>query len=320
MRQVCEPPVEVTAHICGVCMIRVLLVENNPTDATRALEMLRETEKGQMEVIHVERLSSALHRLTRESFDAILLDRILVDTHGLDTLDLIQAALGRMPIVVLGDKDDEAAERQMIQHGAQEVVIKEGSTSVQLARAVRHAVERKKAEQHLSYLAQHDPLTALANRMLFRDRMAHAVAMAKRKKHVVGLVLCGLDSFKETIRMFGQEAGDRLLKEAADRLKKCLREVDTAARLAGDELTCLLEGVNSRGDMEIIGKRILQAFAQPWSIENQESPVTVSLGLVVYPLDGQQINDLFARAQAAMDSAKEAGGNRYCFPLVPSAA
>lgn len=295
-------------------MIRVLLVENNSADAKRATEMLRETENGQIEVTHVERLSSALHRLTRESFDAILLDRILVDTHGLDTLDLIQAALGRMPIVVLGDKDDEAAERQMIQHGAQEVVIKEGSTSVQLARAVRHAVERKKAEQHLSYLAQHDPLTTLANRMLFRDRMVHAVAMAKRKKHVVGLVLCGLDSFKETIRMFGQEAGDRLLKEAADRLKKCLREVDTAARLAGDELTCLLEGVNSRGDMEIIGKRILQAFAQPWSIENQESPVTVSLGLVVYPLDGQEINDLFARAKEAMDYAREAGGNRYSFP------
>jgi len=295
-------------------MIRVLLVENNSADAKRATEMLRETENGQIEVTHVERLSSALHRLTRESFDAILLDRTLVDTHGLDTLDLIQAALGRMPIVVLGEKDDEAAERQMIQHGAQEVVIKEGSTSMQLARAVRHAVERKKAEQHLSYLAQHDPLTTLANRMLFRDRMVHAVAMAKRKKHVVGLVLCGLDSFKETIRMFGQEAGDRLLKEAADRLKKCLREVDTAARLAGDELTCLLEGVNSRGDMEIIGKRILQVFAQPWSIENQESPVTVSLGLVVYPLDGQEINDLFARAKEAMDDAREAGGNRYCFP------
>jgi len=295
-------------------MIRVLLVENNSADAKRATEMLRETEKGQIEVTHVERLSSALHRLTRESFDAILLDRTLVDTHGLDTLDLIQAALGRMPIVVLDDKGDEVSEQQMIQHGAQEVVIKEGSTSAQLARAVRHAVDRKKAEQHLSYLAQHDPLTTLANRMLFRDRMVHAVAMAKRKKHVVGLVLCGLDSFKDTIRMFGQEAGDRLLKEAADRLKKCLREVDTAARLAGDELTCLLEGVNSRGDMEVIGNRILQAFAQPWGIENQESPVTVSLGLVVYPLDGVEVNDLFASAKAAMDHAREAGGNRYCFP------
>lgn len=295
-------------------MIRVLLVENNLADAKRALEMLLETEEGQIEVTHVERLSSALHRLSRESFDAILIDRTLVDTHGLDTLDLIQAALGRMPIVVLGEKSDEAAERQMIQHGAQEVVIKDGSTAEQLTRAVRHAVERKKAEQHLSYLAQHDPLTALANRVLFRDRMNHAVAMAKRKKHVVGLILCGLDRFTETNRTFVAELGDLLLKEAADRLKKCLREVDTAARLTGDEFTCLLEGINSRADMEIVGARILKAFAQPWAIEDQEMSVSVSLGLVVYPLDGQELNDLFARAKAAMDSAREAGGNRYYFP------
>src|SRR5580765_1750101 len=301
-------------------MIRVLLVENNPDDAKLALDLLQETEKGQIEVTHVERLSNALHRLGRESFDAILMDRAVVDTHGLDTLDLIQAALGRMPIVVLGKKDDEAADRQMIQHGAQEVVIKDGSTAAQLTRAIRHAVDRKKAEQHLSYLAQHDPLTTLANRMLFRDRMTHAVAMAKRKKHVVGLMLCGLDRFKETNWMCGQEAGDLLLKEAADRLKKCLREVDTAARLSGDEFTCLLEGINSLADMETVGDRIMRGFARPWSIEKQETSVTVSLGLVVYPLDGQEINDLFARAQAAMDSAKEAGGNRYCFPLVPSAA
>ena len=300
-------------------MIRVLLVENNPADAQRALDLLREKEDGQIEVTHVERLSSALHRLGRESFDAILMDRTLVNTHGLDTLDLIQAALGRMPIVVLGEKDDEAADRQMIQHGAQEVVIKDGSTAEQLTRAVRHAVERKKAEQHLSYLAQQDPLTTLANRVLFRDRMTHAVAMAKRKKHVVGLMLCGLDRFKETSQTFGQESGDFLLKEAADRLKKCLREVDTAARLGGDEFTCLLEGINSRADMEIVGSRILSAFVQPWTVEKQEMTLTMSLGLVVYPLDGQEINDLFASAKAAMDSAKEAGGNRYCFPLSQAA-
>ena len=295
-------------------MIRVLLVENNPDDAKLALDLLQETEKRQIEVTHVERLSNALHRLGRESFDAILMDRAVVDTHGLDTLDLIQATLGRMPIVVLGEKDDEAADRQMIQHGAQDVVIKDGSTAEQLTRALRHAVERKKAEQNLSYLAQHDPLTTLANRVLFRDRMIHAVAMAKRKKHVVGLMLCGLDPFTETNRLIVAESGDLLLKEAADRLKKCLREVDTAARLSGDDFTCLLEGINSRADMETVGDRILKAFAQPWAIEEQEMSVTVSLGLVVYPLDGQELNDLFARAKAAMDSAREAGGNRYCFP------
>jgi two-component system, cell cycle response regulator len=300
-------------------MIRVLLVEDNPGDAKRAIEKLREKENGQIEVTHVERLSSALRRLNQESFDAIVMDQTLVDTHGLDTLDLIQAALGRLPIVVLGEKDNEAADQQMIQHGAQEVVMKDGSTAAQLTRAVRHAVERKKAEQNLSYLAQQDPLTTLANRVLFRDRMIHAVAMAKRKKQVVGLVLCGLDRFKETLWACGQEMGDLLLKEAADRLKKCLREVDTAARLGGDEFTCLMEGVNSRPDMEIIGNRILKAFAQPWVIDKKETPVTVSLGLVAYPLDGEEIDGLFASAKAAMESAREAGGNRYCFPS-PQAA
>ena len=300
-------------------MIRVLLVEDNPGDAKRAIEMLREKEKGEIEVTHVERLSSALRRLNQESFDAIVMDQTLVDTHGLDMLDLIQAALGRLPIVVLGEKDNEAADRQMIQHGAQEVVMKDGSTAAQLTRAVRHAVERKKAEQNLSYLAQQDPLTTLANRVLFRDRMIHAVAMAKRKKQVVGLVLCGLDRFKETVWAFGQEMGDLLLKEAADRLKKCLREVDTAARLGGDEFTCLMEGVNSRPDMEIIGNRILKAFAQPCVIEKKEVPVSVSLGLVVYPIDSEEIDGLFTSAKVAMESAREAGGNRYCFPS-PQAA
>jgi len=300
-------------------MIRVLLVQDNPRDAKRAIEMLREKEIGQIEVTHVERLSSALRRLNQESFDAIIMDQTLVDTHGLDTLDLIQAALGRLPIVVLGEKDNEAADHQMIQHGAQEVVMKDGSTAAQLIRAVRHAVERKKAEQNLSYLAQQDPLTTLANRVLFRDRMIHAVAMAKRKKQVVGLVLCGLDRFKETVWACGQELGDFLLKEAADRLKTCLREVDTAARLGGDEFTCLMEGVSSRSDMEIIGDRILKAFVKPCVIESKEVTVTVSLGLVVYPIDGQEIDGLFTSAKVAMESAREAGGNRYCFPSLQPA-
>lgn len=295
-------------------MIRVLLIENNLDDAKHAVHVLGETEKGEIEVTHVERLSSALRRLGRESFEAIVLNRDLIDTHGLDTLDLIQAAVGRMPIVVLDEKSDTDSERQLIQHGAQEVLVKEGSSAEQLTRAVRHAVERKKAEQHLSYLSQHDPLTTLANRVMFRDRMAHAVAMAKRKKHVVGLVLCGLDGFKETSLSFGQEVADCLLKEAAVRIKNCLREVDTGARLSEGEFTCLLEGINSRQEMEIVGNRILKAFAQPWAIDKQETPVTVSLGLVAYPLDGEEINDLFDSAKAALNSARDLGGNRFCFP------
>jgi len=294
-------------------MIRVLLVEENEAEARDARAMLQQAGQGQIDVTHVTRLSTALRRLGGESFDAILLDGALVDTHGLDTLDLVQAALARLPIVVLSDQQDLALERKAIQRGVQDVVVKKHWTPEQLARSVHHAVERKRAEQNLAYLAQYDPLTALANRALFRDRLIHALAMAKRKKQEVGLVLLGLDQFSTLATTCGANIGDAVLKETADRLKQCMREVDTVARLGGHEFTCLLEGITCRADMEIVAKRVLAAMAKPFVIHEEERSVTVSLGLVVYPLDGQQVDELLQRAHDALAVAQESGGARYQF-------
>jgi diguanylate cyclase (GGDEF)-like protein len=295
-------------------VIKVLLVEENQADASRACGMLSEAGGGDIQVTHVEKLSAALRRLNRETFDAILLHGELIGTHGLDVLDLLQAALARMPIVVLADQNDVGMERRAIQRGIQDVISKKHWTAEQLVRSVRHAVDRKKAEQHLSYLAQYDPLTALANRALFRDRLVHAVASAKRKKQEVGLVLLGLDQFKSLAETLGTDGCDLLLKEAADRLKKCMREVDTVARLAGDEFTCLVEGINCRADMEIVAKRVLTSVTAPYNVKGQEVAVTASLGLTVYPLDGQQIDELLQQAQKALTAAQESGGGSYQFP------
>lgn len=294
--------------------IRVLLVEEDEAVAREARAMLQEAGQGLIEVAHVTQLSTALRRLSGESFDAILLDGTLVDTHGLDTLDLVQAALARMPIVVLADQHDPALERKTIQRGVQDVVIKKQWTPDQLVRSVRHAVDRKRTEQNLAYLAQYDPLTALANRALFRDRLAHAVAVAKRKKQEVGIILLGLDRFKALSETLSSEACDALLKETAERLKQCMREVDTVARLGGHEFTCLLEGINCRADMEIVSRRVLAAMAKPFKVAEQEMTVTASLGLTVYPLDGQHIDELLERAHDALESAQESGGVHYQFP------
>ena len=292
-------------------MIRVLLVEGNEAEARDARTMLQQVGQGQIEVTHVTRLSTALRRLSNESFDAILLAGALVDTHGLDTLDLVQAALIRMPIVVLSDQQDPALERKAIQRGVQDVVVKKNWTSEQLASSVYHAIDRKRAERSLAYLAQYDPLTALANRALFHDRLAHALAMAKRKKHEVGVVLLGLDRFQEVVGQHGPEVGDALLIATADRMKQCMREVDTVARLGGDVFTCLLEGITCKNDMEIVAKRILASMTKPVKITDQDAVVTVSLGLAVFPLDGQDADELLDCAKEAMTRAQEAGGNGY---------
>ncbi|MBH0199100.1 MAG: diguanylate cyclase [Nitrospira sp.] len=295
-------------------MIKVLLVEANEVDAREASSMLAEED---IQVVHVERLSSALRRLNRESFDVILLYGDLIDTHGLNVLDLLQAALARMPIVMLTDQKDVKKERQAIQRGIQDVIIKRQWTADQLVRSVRHAVDRKQAEQHLSYLAQYDPLTALANRALFRDRLVHALAIAKRKKQEVGLVLLGLDQFASLAVTIGSGGCDAVLKETAERLKKCMREVDTVARLEGDEFTCLLEGINCRADMDIVAKRLLDSMARPFTVQDNEVTVTASMGLAVYPLDAQQADELLQQAQAALNAVQEAGGANYQFPVAP---
>lgn len=292
-------------------MIRVLLVEENEAEARDACSMLQQAAEGQMEVTHVTRLSTALRRLSSESFDAILLDGALVDTHGLDTLDLVQAALASMPIIVLSNQDDPALERKAIQRGVQDVIVKKNWTPERLTRSVHHAVDRKRAEKSLAYLAQYDPLTALANRALFRDRLTHALALAKRKKQEVGVVLLGLDRFKDMMEQLGSEIGDALLSATADRLRQCMREVDTVARLGGNEFTCLLEGITCKNDMEIVARRILASMAKPVQMQEQTVGITASLGLAVFPLDGQETDGLLDCAKQAMVRAQEAGGGGY---------
>jgi two-component system, cell cycle response regulator len=292
-------------------MLKVLLVENNLIDAKQVLVMLARQGGDEIHATHVERLSTALRYLSRESFDVIMMNSTLVDTHGMDALNLVQAALARLPIVMLSDKSDESVEHAMIQSGVQEVLVKSQWTGDQLARAIRHAVERKRAEQHLSYMAQYDPLTALANRTLFQDRATQAISRAKRKKQEVGIILLGLDRFKEINTELGRDQGDALLKATADRLQKCMREVDTVARLGGVEFTVLLEGITSQANVEIVANRIIAAFGKPFDLGGQEVALTASLGISLYPLDHQEHDGLLERAQDAMAQAKEQGGNTY---------
>ncbi len=294
-------------------MLKVLLVENNLIDAKQVLVMLAQQGADQIHATHVERLSTALRCLSRESFDVIMMNSTLVDTHGMDALNLVQAALARLPIVMLSDKSDESVEHVMIQSGVQEVLVKSQWTGDQLARAIRHAVGRKRAEQHLSYMAQYDPLTALANRTLFHDRATQAISRAKRKKQEVGIILLSLDRFKEINTELGREQGDALLKATADRLQKCMREVDTVARLGGVEFTVLLEGITCQSDVEIVAKRIIAAFGMPFDLGGQEVALTASLGISLYPLDHQETDGLLKCAEAAMAQAKEQGGNAYRF-------
>jgi diguanylate cyclase (GGDEF)-like protein/PAS domain S-box-containing protein len=171
----------------------------------------------------------------------------------------------------------------------------------------------KQAQQRLKHMATHDALTGLPNRTLLAERLSHALTLARRKNHQVAVLFLDLDRFKTVNDSVGHEAGDSLLKLVAARLASCIRESDTLARLGGDEFVVLVEGFESSSYLMMLSERILQTVSEPFRIEDNEYYLGVSIGIGLYPHDGEDGATLLRCADSAMYYAKESGRNHYQF-------
>ena len=179
-----------------------------------------------------------------------------------------------------------------------------------LALNFRDVSERKALEEQLRKLAFHDPLTLLANRSLFWNRVEHALALAQRSQQHVAVMFLDLDNFKNVNDSLGHDAGDRLLQAAAQRLVKSTRPSDTVARLGGDEFAILLEGIRSETDVERIATPITAAFNRPLLLDGRETDASASIG-VACSRPGDDAEQLLRNADIAMYNAKAAGKARF---------
>jgi len=175
----------------------------------------------------------------------------------------------------------------------------------------RDISERRRAEEQIEYQAYHDSLTALPNRLLFRDRLTIALAHAKRQDTGVAVMFLDLDRFKVVNDTLGHSLGDELLRVIAARLKSVLREGDTIARMGGDEFTILLGDLRDGNLAANIAQKLLDTVAEPVRVEGQELYVTTSIGIAVYPNDGETAESLLKNADVAMYRAKELGRNGF---------
>ncbi len=175
----------------------------------------------------------------------------------------------------------------------------------------RDITNLKEAEKRLHYLAHHDTLTNLPNRLLFVDRFSQDVAKAQRYKTNIAVFLLDLDHFKEVNDGYGHNVGDQLLVEVSNRLKESIRKCDSIARLGGDEFVILLSDLKHLNDFEPTANRIINSIAQPFLIEDKELHVTISVGVSMYPVNGTNLDNLLKNADMAMYSVKEGGRNNY---------
>src|SRR5918997_796041 len=291
--------------------IKILLVEDNPGDALLVRVLLEEAGTDRFDVKDVGRLGEAIERLAEEDFSVVLLDLSLPDSQGLDTVEQVRTAAPRAPIVVLSGLDDEETALQALQSGAQDYLVKGQGDGNLIARAIRYAIERKRAEEELAYMAQYDSLTGLANRALFRDRLEQALARAERNGNLVALMFLELDRFKAVNDTLGHSYSDELLKEVARRVEGRVRESDTVARLGGDEFAIVLEDLSYAHDAIPVAQDILELVSQPLILDGHKVFVTGSIGIAVRP--PSEGDRLLKDADAAMYRAKQRGRNNHEF-------
>jgi diguanylate cyclase (GGDEF)-like protein/PAS domain S-box-containing protein len=172
---------------------------------------------------------------------------------------------------------------------------------------------RKEQEQRMVFLAHHDHLTQLPNRLNLLERLDHTISFAKRNGRCVALMLIDLDRFKTVNDTLGHGVGDRLLIEVADRLRSSLRESDIVARLAGDEFVVVITEMDSIDYAGLVADKIVEVVSAPYRIADRELGTSPSIGISVYPDDATEVGELMANADAAMYCAKAKGGGKFQF-------
>jgi len=257
----------------------------------------------------------------------LALDDLMARVHGDDRGPLEQT----VRIALAEDRSISADFRVVLRdasehviHLAAHVVHDDAGRAIRLDGTVQDVTERQRAEEQIKFLAYHDGLTGLGNRRLFAERLRVAIEAARRRGRTLGVLFLDLDHFKRINDTLGHTSGDELLRSVAQRLVHCVRVTDTISRapsefesaisrLGGDEFTLLVDQVEDPQGLSLVARRILDELAKPFTLGDHEVVVGASIGIAVWPVDGEDGEALLRNADSAMYHAKEHGRNQYQF-------
>jgi len=201
---------------------------------------------------------------------------------------------------------------ELVSQGIYQNDTRKGKKFIGTYGVMRDMTERKRSEEVIRYHLYHDSLTSLPNRALFNDRLHMALLQAKRHNNKLALMFLDLDRFKKINDNFGHQAGDEILQSVAKKLKRCVRETDTLARIGGDEFLLMMQDIPSAEDADRVCQKILDRLNQPMRYRGKEIRITGSIGIALYPDHGKTKDELIRHADIAMYRVKEKSCNGYC--------
>lgn len=291
--------------------LRVLIVEDSEEDAELLVEELR---RGGFDPIfeRVDTSEGMINALESQNWDIVFSDYTMPHFIGTDALACVKERERDVPFIFVSGTIGEDTAVAAMKAGAQDYIMKGNLKRLLpvVKRELHEAAgrrERKRAEERVHYLAYHDVLTDLPNRTLFYDRLHQALLISHREGQPLALLLLDLNRFKEVNDTFGHHYGDLLLRQIGPRLRSCLRESDTIARVGGDEFTILLPNTHVKG-ANATARKILKTLETPFALKEATVEVGASIGVAFYPDHGEEGDVLFQRADTAMYVVKQAGG------------
>jgi diguanylate cyclase (GGDEF)-like protein len=245
-----------------------------------------------------------------------LLPSNLLTDHGIQAgsaLEAILLSMGLADRITDLRRDKESAQRAALESQAALVTALRETERELEGRVAERTGELEALNRQMHHQAQHDPLTGLPNRWLLRDRLEQAVVRSKRDRGTFAVLMIDLDNFKAVNDTLGHDVGDLMLVEVAQRLSACMRERDTIARQGGDEFVAVLEDLAAPEDSALVAEKIVEALAAPVHAAGELLRTSPSIGISLYPTDGQDPDFLLKFADIAMYRAKAAGRNCYRF-------
>ena len=288
----------------------ILVVDD---DRTVRMALVDAFTRENYEVEEATNGMQALNICKRHMPDLVLMDAVMPELDGFDACQMIRELPhgSDIPVLMITALDDEQSIVRAFSSGATDYISKPINFSV-IKQRVARLIKANKAEQDVKKLAYHDPLTGLPNRTYLKQQLNVTVNRAATENQRFAILFLDLDRFKMINDTLGHDAGDLLLKAVADRIRHCVRENDFVARLGGDEFTVVLENIASLDGASSVAEKICRSVARPFVFMQQKMFVTTSIGISIFPDDGEDVSALIKHADSAMFRAKEKR-NDFCF-------
>ena len=286
----------------------VVLADDDPSIRLMIRHVL---ESEDFDIVEAADGIEAIKAVEKHHPALVLLDAVMPGIDGFTTCKQVKdKGYTDVPVMMITGLDDDASVERAYDVGAIDFITKPIKWAV-LKHRVRSVVATVVAERKVELLAYRDTLTNLPNRLLFADRLEHSIDRAARHRESLALLLVDMDDFKLVNDSFGHDAGDKLIKAVGDLLSRSLRRADTVARLGGDEFAIIVEGIDGTDDAISIADNLSTILEHNVRLDEQETFTGASIGIALYPEDGEDARTLLKNADTALFRAKENG--RHCF-------